>query len=295
MKGDYEDWRQEDFQDEEAYLRARSPEGAAGAQLLIGTCGWSYRDWEGSFYPAGTRAVDYLRHYCRVFRTVEVDSTFYALPRAQVVENWASRSPEGFVFAAKLPRDITHAEGGLARIDLAREFVARMDLLGPKRGPLLLQFPPRFRVERLPELARLLAALPDGIRCAVEFRHEDWHCDPVLGLLRERNVAWVAAVGPNNPPQRPLTADFAYLRWIGDREIEVFDRIRVERREELARWAAWIEARRQSLHTIYGYFNNHYAGHGPASARDLLTRLGLRPPEPEADEAPPTDQGNLFG
>jgi len=108
MKGDYEDWRKEEFVDEEEYLRGHQAPGAGLARLMIGTSGWSYKDWEGPFYPEGVRPADYLRHYGQVFRTVEVDSTFYAVPRATVVENWALRSPEGFRFAAKFPRDITH-------------------------------------------------------------------------------------------------------------------------------------------------------------------------------------------
>lgn len=295
MKGDYDDWRVEHFRDEEEQLRARLGAGAPRAPLRIGTSGWSYKDWEGPFYPPGARAQDYLGHYGRTFGTVEVDSTFYALPRAQVVENWARRSPESFVFAAKFPRDITHEPGGLERFDLAAEFVERMGLLGAKRGPLLMQFPSRFRVERLPELARLLAALPGGARYAVEFRHADWHCEPVLALLAERNVAWAAGVGPQNPPVRPLTADFAYLRWIGDRSIERFDRVQLDRREELRGWAEWIEAQRERLREIYGYFNNHYAGHGPASAGALLGLLGEAPPPPPVDVQPPPDQGDLFG
>ena len=295
MKGENEDWRREEFLDEEEYLRAQRPEGPTGAALFVGTSGWSYKDWEGSFYPAGIRPADYLRHYGRFFRTVEVDSTFYAIPRAEVVKNWARRSPEGFIFAAKFPRDLTHAEGGLARFSLARDFVERMEFLGPKRGPLLMQFPPGFHVERLPELARLLDILPDGPRYALEFRHADWYCQPVLELLQERNMAWVAGVGPDNPPRRPVTADFAYLRWIGDRSIDVFDRVQVERKAELSRWADWIEGKRQQLQAIYGYFNNHYAGHGPASARTLLSALGFRPATPDTLPERDVHQGDLFG
>ncbi len=295
MKGDYEDWRQEEFRDEETVLQARGSRSGGRAALRIGTSGWSYKDWEGPFYPRGIKAADMLRHYGQVFGTVEVDSTFYAIPRESVVRNWAARSPEGFLFAAKFPRDITHENDGLERHDLAQAFVERMGLLGDKRGPLLLQFPPRFGVRHLPELTRLLEALPPDASYAVEFRHEDWYCEEVLGLLRERDVAWVAGVGPDNPPRRPVTAGFTYLRWLGDRDIEIFDRVRVERRAELDRWAEWIEKQRLALREIYGYFNNHYAGHGPASARTLLSALGQpapRGPAPPPD--PESDQGELF-
>jgi len=297
MSAEGGDWRDEPFQDEEEALRRLRPGGARGARLLIGTSGWSYKDWEGPFYPPGTPAADYLAHYGRVFRTVEVDATFYAAPRAAVVENWALRSPPGFVFSAKFPREFSHEAGGLERLEGARAFVERMGLLGEKRGPLVLQFPPHFEPGRLPALAGFLAALPGEARYAVEFRHPGWHSEEVLAMLRARGVAWVAGVGPLNPPQRPLTADFAYLRWIGDRGLNVFDRVRIERGEEIRRWAEWIESVRERLREVYGYFNNHYAGHGPASARELLQALGEPAPAPPAaapSDKGKSDQGELF-
>jgi len=297
MSSERGDWREEPFLDEEEALRALRPQAARGARLLVGTSGWSYKDWEGVFYPVGAPAADYLAHYGRVFRTVEIDATFYALPRASVVENWALRSPPGFIFSAKFPREITHEAGGLERDELAQAFIERMGLLGEKRGPLLLQFPPRFEPERLPALARFLEVLPASARYAVEFRHPGWHSEELLALLAERQVAWAAGVGPLNPPQRPVTTDFVYLRWIGDRNLSVFDRVRIERGEEIRRWAEWIESVRERLHEVYGYFNNHYAGHGPASARELLAALGEPAPPAPPPAAPPKaprGQGELF-
>jgi len=269
-----------------------------GSPIRFGTSSFSSKDWIGPFYPEGTDPSEFLRYYASQLDTVEVDATFYAAPRAMVVENWALRSPPGFVFSAKFPREFSHETGGLERSEAARAFVERMGLLGEKRGPLVLQFPPHFEPARLPALARFLEALPGEARYAVEFRHPGWHCEEALALLRERGVAWVAGVGPLNPPQRPLTADFAYLRWIGDRSLNVFDRVRVERGEEIRRWAEWIESVRERLHEVYGYFNNHYAGHGPASARELLQALGEPAPPPPSSEGPPpgkADQGDLFG
>ncbi len=297
MSSERGDWREEPFQDEEEALRPLRPQVDRGARLFVGTSGWSYKDWEGVFYPAGAAAADYLGHYGSVFRTVEIDATFYALPRAAVVENWARRSPPDFVFSAKFPRAITHEADGLARLEPAQTFIERMGLLGDKRGPLLLQFPPRFEPDRLPALARFLEALPAGARYAVEFRHPGWHCEEALALLTERGVAWAAGVGPLNPPQRPVTTDFVYLRWIGDRNLSVFNRVRVERGEEIRRWAEWIESVRERLREVYGYFNNHYAGHGPASARELLAALGEPAPPAPLPAAPPKadrGQGELF-
>jgi uncharacterized protein YecE (DUF72 family) len=295
MRPEKDDWRsEEDFMDEEAYFAARDAapgDRAKSAQLWIGTSGWSYKDWLGSFYEAGTRPENFLRSYASSFRTVEVDSTFYAVPRSSVIRAWAERSPADFVFAAKFPRGITHEAGGLENgAGLTRLFLRRMALLGDKLGPLLLQFPPFFRIERLDALQTYLASLPREFRYAVELRHPEWHAEPVLELLARRNMAWASGVGPDSPPVRPLTADFAYLRWLGDRQIQSFGEIRLDRRAELQEWARWIEQQRERLREIYGYFNNHYAGHGPASARSLLAMLRQPAPPPPAER-----QGDLFG
>ena len=292
-----DDWRREDdFVEEEQYLRSRlgtegekRPEPAA--RILIGTSGWSYRDWLGSFYAAGTRPEDYLRSYATSFATVEIDSTFYAVPKASVVEGWEEKSPADFIFSAKFPRDITHGASGLETGgDLTRLFLARMSLLKDKLGPLLLQFPPFFRAGRLEALRAFLEALPREFRYAVELRHAEWHKPEILDLLSGLNIAWAMGVGPDSPAVRPLTADFAYLRWLGDRQLEVFSQVQIERKDEIQVWAHWIEKQRRFLHAIYGYFNNHYAGHGPASARSLMAMLGLKPAAPPAER-----QGELFG
>jgi uncharacterized protein YecE (DUF72 family) len=155
---------------------------------------------------------------------------------------------------------------------------------------MLLQFPPFFRVGRMEALARFLEDLPRDFHYAVELRHADWHNEELLSLLARLNMAWTVGVGPDSPPVRPLTADFAYLRWLGDRQLDVFSRVQIDRRSELQQWAHWIEKQRGRLREIYGYFNNHYAGHGPASARSLLAMLGQTPPPPPAER-----QGDLFG
>ncbi len=289
-----DDWRrEEDFLDEESYLRRRSkaaPDPEPPLRFFIGTSGWSYRDWQGSFYAPGTRSEAWLASYGSSFQSVEIDSTFYSVPRASVVEAWAERSPADFVFSAKFPRDITHEAGGLSdAAELTHLFLERMSLLGDKLGPLLLQFPPGFRVGRLDALRTFLEALPRKYRYAVEFRHTDWHSEEVLALLAHLNMAWTIGIGPDSPPVRPLTADFTYLRWLGDRQIESFGRVQIDRRAELREWARWIEEQRERLREVYGYFNNHYSGHAPATARAMLTLLGREAPPPPAER-----QGDLF-
>jgi uncharacterized protein YecE (DUF72 family) len=294
MDGESE-WRiDRDLPDEEEVLkRRRLTRPAPGPAMRIGTSGWSYEDWEGPFYAPGTRPDQWLGEYARSFSSVEIDSTFYGVPREATVRTWEERSPAGFIFAAKLPRDISHEPKGLAPgSELLRSFLDRMALLGDKLGPLLIQFPPRFKPAHADGGAILhafLESLPQDFRFAVEFRDAAWHQPDVLELLAEKGIAWVCGVGPDSPPMRPLTADFTYLRWLGDRRIETFNAVVHDRRAELQEWAHWIEAHRERLREIYGYFNNHYTGHAPATAREFLLLLGQDPPPP-----PVQTQGELF-
>jgi uncharacterized protein YecE (DUF72 family) len=290
MEGEHKD---EAFLDEENYVREHFP--ARGDEretehLFIGTSGWSYKDWVGSFFAPGTRPEGYLASYAGCFKTVEIDSSFYAVPRESVIRAWNERSPAGFRFAAKFPRDITHEPGGLEPNGrLCRLFLDRMALLEDRLGPLLLQFPPTFHADAADTLWPFLESLSADFRIAVEFRHDSWHGEETLAKLAGLNMAWASGIGPLNPPVRPLTTDFAYIRWLGDRSIGAFNETILDRDAEIAGWARWIEEQRKKLREIYGYFNNHYAGHGPASAARLLELLGEVKPVPPARR-----QGDLF-
>jgi uncharacterized protein YecE (DUF72 family) len=191
------------------------------ASVLIGTQGWNYQDWVGPFYPGGTRPADYLTVYARAFDTVEVDSTFYAVPAASTVRSWAQRTPSGFLFALKMPREVTHENGLRDEHGTIELFFERAAELGEKLGPTLVQLPPTFEVSELPALVNFLARLPRDRRVAIEFRHRSWMHDGVFALLREHNVA-LALVEGRWIQRRPMlalaerpTADFAYIRWIG--------------------------------------------------------------------------------
>lgn len=281
------DWRRDrDLPDEEEFFR---PPEQPSARIRVGTSGWSYQDWLGSFYAPGTRAERYLEHYAESFEVVEIDSTFYAVPRQSAVEGWARRSPKDFRFCPKFPREITHERGLLDCREITALFLERMGLLGEKLGPLLIQFPASFGEENFPVLERYLKALPDDFRYAVELRNREWRRQETLDLLGGLGMAWTLAVGPRGEDFRPRTADFLYIRWLGSREIQEFSRVVVDRGEELDYWAGWIRDEAARLKEIYGFFNNHYSGHAPASARDLLRLLGRETPDP-----PGRRQGDLF-
>ena len=246
--------------------------------IRLGTSGWSYADWVGPFFPEGTKSAQYLREYARKLNTVEIDSTFYGIPKAGTVERWSRETPAHFEFAAKFPQRVTH-EGALRdSIDEARSFVERMALLGDKLGPLLLQFPYGFKSDSHADLDALLAALPPGYRYAVEVRHKSWLKDAFYDMLRAHGVALALIDHPWMPVLDTVTADFTYVRWLGDRRnVESdFSYIRIDRTKELARWLEILERIAADGLVVYGYFNNHYAGHSPASLGMFQNLLGRK-------------------
>jgi uncharacterized protein YecE (DUF72 family) len=257
----------------------------------IGTSAFTANGWLGAFYPEGMQPRDYLSYYATKFDTVEVDSTFYGPPPTSTVKSWNSKTPPGFLFAAKVPQTITH-EKVLVDCDAEfNEFIAVMDILGEKLGPLLLQFGyfnnSVFRGvnDFLARLKPFLKKLPKDHKFAVEIRNKSWLVPQFVETLREHGVAlalidqsWVM-VRPAQWFEKfdPITADFTYVRFLGDRkEIEkqtrVWDRVIVDRQAELSEWA---DALGKIKIPIYVYANNHYAGFGPATVemfQDLWRR-----------------------
>lgn len=263
------------------------------ARVRLGTQGWSYPDWNGVFYPPGARQEDRLPFYARVFDTVELDTTFYHAPRGTIARSWARHTPADFRFAAKLPRAITHdallRDAGAAFAEFARS----LEPLGERLGPVLAQMPAEFtRVEdTVRDLAAFLAARPAHVRLAVEFRHASWHVPGTFDLLRRHGVAVAWTEWRALARLTEVTADFLYLRWLGDRrEIETYDRVVVDRSDSFRAWEADVVPALGRVREVFGYFNNHWAGHSPASANEMKRRLGLLAVEPR--ERWP--QGELF-
>ena len=255
--------------------------------IRIGAQGWNYDAWVGPFYPGGTRAVDYLTTYARAFDTVEVDSTFYAVPAPKTVRGWAARTPPGFLFALKLPQEITHERRMRDAGDVLMHFADAARELGPKLGPILVQCGPDFGPAELPALASFLPLLPPDLQFAIEFRQRGWINEGVRALLKEHGVSLALSDGkwiPRNVLLRLAeqpTADFAYVRFMGpDRSIVDYSRIQVDRSKEIATWAASLRDLMQRVKTVLVYINNHFAGHSPASIRMLQTELGQVPVDP---------------
>ena len=263
------------------------------SHLRIGTSSWSSKDWVGPFYPPKTPPQKFIEHYSSVYDTVEIDATFYRMPTKRNVDAWRSRTPEGFAFAVKTPRVITHDKVLLDTDDDMGTFIEIISGLGSRLGPVLLQFPyfnKRVFPSAEPFLKRLdnsLAGLPKSIRFAVEVRNRAWVTPHLLSLLQSHDVAlaWVAHAWMPSAPEwaellHEVKTDFAYIRWIGDRKaIEKlttsWDKLVVDRSAALADWAEVVRSLREREIRVFGYFNNHFAGHGPGSVemfRELYER-----------------------
>jgi uncharacterized protein YecE (DUF72 family) len=281
----------------EAVARAAGPGSRpAGPRFLIGTQGWNYDAWSGVFYPRGTRSVDRLELYSRVFDTVEVDSTFYAMPPAERFRSWYERTPAGFVFTAKLPRDITHDARLVDAEGMLLEFCDRAALLQEKLGALLVQLPPDMSPRERPAVERFLGALPRELDFAIEFRDAGWFDERTFELLVRLDLCLAVSVGPWLHAERALEVArvapgrFGYLRWMGAPRHQHLDAALVrERNEALAAWAELM--RGAATDVVYGYFNNDYQGHSPDAARRLLALLGVD----AGDPALLHEQGDLFG
>lgn len=256
--------------------------------IRLGTQGWNYDAWVGPFYPRGTRAADFLSLYARAFHTVEVDSTFYAIPGVSSVRQWAARVPAGFTFALKLPKEISHESRLRDEAGIAPLFFDRARELGTKLGPILIQLGPDFMPAERPALAEFLAQLPLDLQFAVEFRQRGWISDDTLALLADHNVA-LALTDARWIPRRTMlrlaehpTADFAYVRWMGpNRDIVDYSHIQFDRSREIAAWSETLRGLATRVKNVWGFANNHFAGHSPSTARDLQKLVGQTPVMPE--------------
>jgi uncharacterized protein YecE (DUF72 family) len=262
------------------------------AAWYLGTMGFSYKDWEGFFYPSGLPARNYLTHYSKIFNAAELDSTFYGTPRLTAVQRWTAQTPVEFQFCAKLPRVITHELGLVGAQAETEAFLEAVRQLDHKLGVVLLQFPPSFTIDQRSALEDYLQILPRNVRFAVEFRHPSWYttAGKTAAMLEERQVCWAATQYPGLPGKIYQTAGFLYVRWIGQHgafDHHTFERI--DRTEELKAWWQQLHHYEQQVEAIYGFFNNDYAGFAPATCHKFMQIAGL-PVEPLQ---PPT-QGRLF-
>lgn len=256
----------------------------------IGTMGFGYKPWQGTFYPDKLPKAQQLAYYVSQFNALEMDSTFYGTPRAATVARWQAVAPDDFQYCPKAPREITHdlrlAPATAAILD---NFLDTMRLLGDRLGPIALQFPPDFTVEERDNLATFLERLPRDLRFAVEFRHRSWWSDETATMLRARDVCWIAADYIYLPKEIRRTTDFLYLRFLGrhgqfaEKTHEALDKT-----ADLQQWREQAAAHSAAAPVAYAFFNDDYAGHAPTTANRFKALLGL-----EVAPGPP-EQGRLF-
>lgn len=280
------------------------PSSAGPGPIRIGTCAWSFEDWKGNFYPERIAPAAMLPFYARHFPTVEVDSTFYAIPAQSSVEAWAARTPADFRFAAKLPKALTH-EKRLRECERETDaFLAALSPLGPKLGVVLVQFSEWFDAKggNAAALSRWLDhATGRGVRFAVEFRHETWRTAECVEMLRSHGVGLVwndlsLLERQLAEPERhgEITSDLVYVRLIGDPKTKYrpdggryhrYGKPLWSREAALQAWAAKLRLAGLRGREVYVFVNNHYEGSSPVTCATLARHLGipleLPPPPPE--------------
>ena len=276
-------------------------------KIRIGTCAWSFDEWRESFYPPELPESEWLEFYARHFPAVEIDSTFYHVPAADTVLRWGETTPPNFRFACKLPRDITH----VCRLrDCSAElngFLRAIEPLTPKLQAALIQLPPSFTPkDGKPALRSFLKQLPHDLRFAIEFRNPGWHRPQIIGLLEKFRVCWVwADTSPlherNLAPFEflPRTADFLYLRLLGDYAtkydkdglfIHRYTKLLWQREAALESWSLKIQRHLSEVRNVCVFVSNHFEGFAPETAQRLAQRLGFKLPLPAQVEKIATKQ-----
>jgi len=256
----------------------------------LGTSSFSHESWVGGFYPAGAKPGDFLSLYAQRYDTVEIDATFYRIPSQAQARSWAMKVPDGFKIALKVPRVVTHEKLLLDCADDMKAFLNACDEMGDRLGAILFQFQYLHKDAFasvnafLARLAPFLETLPPGKPYALEVRNGGWVGAPLLDLLRRHRIAYALIDYPWMPPADELvrkldvvTSDFAYVRWLGDRKgiearTESWDKLIVDRTAEMERWVPTLATLLERNIELFGYFNNHYAGHAPGSI-ELLRRV----------------------
>jgi uncharacterized protein YecE (DUF72 family) len=243
---------------------------SAGNQIYIGTSGWVYKEWANDFYR-GLKPKEHFQFYATQFPTVEINATFYRLPKLKTVHGWRNQAPENFIFAVKGSRYITHIKrlNNLERS--VGNFIRRLQPLKEKLGPMLWQLPPNFKSD-LPRLKKFLKRLPENFFHAIEFRHPDWFTDETFVLLQEYKVASVSMSSLRMPMNFSVTADFIYIRFHGLAGGPRHDYTR----RELEPWARHISEQTAAGKKVFAYFNNDLNVRAPNNAKALMQMCSQR-------------------
>ncbi|UCC19123.1 MAG: DUF72 domain-containing protein [Promethearchaeota archaeon] len=255
-------------------------------KVLIGTSGWGYDEWVGPFYPRGLRKEDYLLYYSEIFYTNEINTTFYNIPPRSIVENWVNKTPDNFLFSAKIPQSVTHEHK--LNVDLCLDdldyFLRAMEPLieSKKLLSFLIQLPPYFkRDEHFDNLKQFINNWPGDHRksdyfLVIEFRDKSWMNKEVFNYLEDNYLTYCAVIEPLLPPRMDVTnLALAYIRFHGFGKNIWFDYFFTE--EEIKKWVQPMREVIQKSNKVGIYFNNHFSGYAAKNSLMLMKELGLKP------------------
>ena len=270
-------------------------------KIRIGSCTWAFEDWRGVFYPRDVPESHWLQFYADYFPTVEVDSTFHAVPSENSVRRWTEATPANFRFTCKLPRQITH----IRRLrDCAAElnsFLHAIEPLAAKLQVILIQLPPSLRPgDGKQALRKFLTQLPRDFRFAIEFRNAGWHRPQFIRLVEKYRICWVwADTTPLNERNLapfeflPCTTDFLYLRLLGDYatkydvdggHVHRYEKLLWKREAALESWSVKIQRHLPDVRSVWAFAGNHFEGFAPETCQRLAQRLGFELPLPAQTE-----------
>jgi uncharacterized protein YecE (DUF72 family) len=230
--------------------------------IWVGTSGYNYPEWKGTFYPETLPASKMLPYYAERFPTVEINYTFYRAPNEKILEGWDKATPERFKLTLKAPRRITHDARLRDCADRVRQFLETASILGPKLGVLLFQLPPNLKKD-VALFETFLEAFPPRVCAAFEFRHVSWLDEEIYSRLRARNLALCVADSEKLSTPVEITADYGYFR-LRDEGYTA---------EDIERWAGVIRGRTGQCRDVYVYFKHEESGKGPEFGRLLMDAL----------------------
>jgi uncharacterized protein YecE (DUF72 family) len=234
----------------------------------IGTSGYNYPEWKGSFYPEKLPPAKMLPYYAERFPTVEINYTFYRSPNEKILDGWNKATPEQFKLTLKAPRRITHDRRLRDAGDLVRQFFETAATLGPKLGALLFQLPPNFKKDTA-LLDAFLDAFPPRVCAAFEFRHESWLDEEIYHRLRARNLALCIADSERLSTPVIITAEYAYIRLRDEGYTS----------DDIERWADVLRDKTSMCRDVFVYFKHEEEGKGPEFAKLLMHHLGVSQPD----------------
>jgi uncharacterized protein YecE (DUF72 family) len=236
--------------------------------------GWSYSFWKENFYPSQTMPEDFLREYSKHFNTVEVNSTFYRIPKIPIIRNWLNQTKSGFIFSIKAPKKITHGQYPDEKSEYLDFFFNTIVNLGKKLGPIIFQFPSYFKSTKYDSIKNFISILPKDQKIVFEFRDNSWFNEKTFQLLNENKIVLVE--DEISFPKNIVNLDsiFLYIRWKGNRKKinGTLGKIEKDRTSDLEDSANKI-SRLIKKQEIFGYFSKYYSGHPPSDVKEILQRI----------------------